>query len=148
MLPLQLSLTIVTQWKWMVLLKRSMSIPLPPSCQSLGLTLPSGLTQQTPTCLSARAGACLVLHHVCLVCPAAYGVVLSFARNLCVPRTGVRLDCPLGVAWPLVLSCPRSLHRSGAHRFSQRWKRWKVPRRRRVSQRWNWKFSLLGENCG
>ena len=38
MLPLQLSLTIVTQWKRMVLLKRSMNIPLPPSCRSLGST--------------------------------------------------------------------------------------------------------------
>ena len=36
---------------------------------------------------------------------AAFGVVFPLAGGRCVPRTGVRLDCPLGVASPASLPC-------------------------------------------
>ena len=45
---------------------------------------------------------------------------LSLAGGRCVPRTGVRLDCPLGVASPASLPCSSLLPHSGATCFSTR----------------------------
>ena len=47
---------------------------------------------------------------------AAFGVV----GGRCVLSTGVRLDCPLGVEWPVPLPCATLLLHSDAHRSSLR----------------------------
>ena len=49
---------------------------------------------------------------------AAFGLVFPLAGNRCVPRTGVRLYCPLGVAPPASLPCLSLLPHSGATWFS------------------------------
>ena len=51
---------------------------------------------------------------------AAFGVVFPLAGGRCVPRTGVRLDCPLGVSSPASLPCLSLLLHSGATWFSSR----------------------------
>ena len=47
---------------------------------------------------------------------AAFGVV----GGRCVLSTGVRLDCPLGVAWPVPLPCATPLLHSDAYSSSLR----------------------------
>ena len=83
---------------------------------------------------------------------AAFGVVFPLAGGRCVPRTGVRLDCPLEVASPASLPClsllPPLLVRPVPPRGQARWvggRRWRMPRRRRPSQRWTWKFPFWGK---
>ena len=83
-----------------------------------------------------------------VISDAAFGVVLPVAGGRCVPRTGVRLDCPLGVALPVSLPCLSLLPYSGATCYSTRGRRaglgtdgGECRGGRRQSRRWTWKFS-------
>ena len=78
-------------------------------------------------------GFVVFYHRVRKVCPgwvpdgegggisdAAFGMVFPLAGGRCVPRTGVRLDCPLEVALPASLPCLSLLPYSGATCSSSR----------------------------
>ena len=118
MLLLQFGWTMETYWSWMVWLNWSMSTQPPPSCQGPGSTLRTGGYLSTPpTCRSLRAGVCCALPSCAQgawaefprgrggISDAAIGMVVPLAGDLCVPRTGVRIDHPLGVAPPASLPC-------------------------------------------
>ena len=47
-------------------------------------------------------------------------IISPLAGGRCVPRSGVRLDCTLGMACPAALLCFSPLPHSGALRFSKR----------------------------
>ena len=110
---------------------RSMSIQPHPSCKGPGSTLRTDGYHSTPR--PTRAGACCPLPSCAQGLPglgrreggggisdAAFGVVFPLAGGRCVPRTGVRLDCPLGVASPASLPCLSLLFHSGATCFFTR----------------------------
>ena len=134
MLLLLLGWTMRTSWSWMVWPNRSMSIQPPPSCKGPGSTLRTdgyrsthrsadhcglGFRCALPSCtqglpgLGSREGGGEFLMP-------AFGVVFPLAGGRCVPRTGVRLDCPLGVASPASLPCLSLLPHSGANCSSKR----------------------------
>ena len=130
--PFFLGWTMVTFWSWMVQVNHSMSIQPSPSRKGPGSTLPTGGFLSTPR-PALRAGACWALpswagsprvrggiFNATIGVNAAFGVVFPLAGGRCVPRTGVRLDCPLGVALPGSQPCLSLLSHSGATCFSTR----------------------------
>ena len=134
MLLLLLGWTMGTSWSWMVWPNRSMSIQPPPSCKGPGSTLRTdGYRSTHRSADHCGLGFVVLYHRVRKVCPgwvpareeggisdAAFGVVFPLAGGRCVPRTGVRLDCPLGVASPASLPCLSLLPHSGANCSSKR----------------------------
>ena len=115
MLLLLLGWTMGTYWSWMVWPNRSMCIEPPPSCKLPGSTSRADGLHSTPRLVDL----CGLDHRVCKVCPgwvpaqevSPFGVVIPLAGSRCVPRTSVRLDCPLEVALAsgVVVSVPASL---------------------------------------
>ena len=125
------------------------------------------ISQHTPTCKGLRAGACWALPSCVQGLPgldprggeggifnAAFGVVFPLAGGRCVPRTGVRLDCPLWVALPASLPCLSLLPHSGATCSSSRtgaldwWETVEGAAGSRLSQKRNWKLSLFEKYKG
>ena len=123
------------------------------------------ITQHTPVCKAMRAGVC------CALPSCAQGLPGLGSRR----EEGAFLMPPLGwfFLWLVVVACLALAYASIAHwgwrclrrcrvcpccptlmrpvslRGQARWiggRRWKVPRRRRLSQRWTWKFPLWGKN--
>ena len=80
------------------------------------------ITQHTPTCKALRAGVCWALPSCAQGLPGlgsrgnegAFLMPPLGACGRCVPRTGVRLDCPLRLALPASLPCLSLLPHSGA----------------------------------
>ena len=91
------------------------------------------ITRHTPVCRLLRAGVCCAMPSCAQGLPGLgprgeegaflmppLGVVIPLAGDLCEPRTGVRINHPLGVALPASLPCFSLLPHSGATCSSKR----------------------------
>ena len=89
------------------------------------------ISQHAPVCKALRAGVCCALPSCAQGLPGLgpregggaflmphLGWSFPLAGGRCVPRTGVRFDCPLGVALPAPLPCLSLLLHSGASCYS------------------------------
>ena len=133
MLLLQLGWTMGTFWSWMVWPNRSMSIQLPPSCMGPGqpyvpldisayprLQAAAGRGVLGSTFVRARFARAGSSRGRGAFSNVVFEMVFPLAGSRCVPRTGVRFGCPLGVALPAPLPCFSPLPHSGANCSSAR----------------------------